>query len=264
MANLKNTIINDTGYFKLPVGTTAQRPSSPQVGYMRYNTTESMYEAWDGSSWQFLSITVPSPIITNGLILHLDAGDSTSYPGSGTTLYDLSGNGYNGTLTNGGTYSSEAGGVITLDGTNDYIYIPIDLRNGNYTIMGAARYVTIGGRTFSSNNNNWLMGHWSSSTTKHYAQGWVTDTSSTENSDTAWRIYTATRSSDNWSFYVNNSLDTANTAGSQGPYNFAIGSTGGSSEFSNSNISFLIIYNRVLTSTEMTQNYNALKGRFGL
>jgi len=60
-------------------------------------------------------------ITTNGLILCLDASDKNSYPGSGTTWYDVSGNNNNSTLTNGPTFSNVNGGVITLDGTNDYI-----------------------------------------------------------------------------------------------------------------------------------------------
>lgn len=60
-------------------------------------------------------------VSTNGLVLHLDAADSASYPGSGTTWTDTSGNGLNGTLVNGPTYSANNGGFIGLDGSNDYV-----------------------------------------------------------------------------------------------------------------------------------------------
>ena len=86
----------------------------------------------------------------NGLVLALDAGNIKSYPGSGTTWYNLIPGGVNGTLTNGPTYSSANGGVIVLDGVNNYIDVPINLTNTNYTIMGTARYVVVGGRTFSA------------------------------------------------------------------------------------------------------------------
>lgn len=62
-------------------------------------------------------------IVTDGLVLCLDAGNNKSYPGSGTAWTDLSGNSNNGTLTNGPTYSSNNKGVIVLDGSNDYISI---------------------------------------------------------------------------------------------------------------------------------------------
>jgi hypothetical protein len=51
MATLKNTNINDTGFLKLPVGTTAQRPASPLTGYVRYNTTTGQAEIYNGTTW---------------------------------------------------------------------------------------------------------------------------------------------------------------------------------------------------------------------
>ena len=60
-------------------------------------------------------------IVTNGLVLNLDAAQTASYPGTGTTWTDLSGNGNNGTLVNGPTYSSANGGSIVFDGTNDIV-----------------------------------------------------------------------------------------------------------------------------------------------
>ena len=62
-----------------------------------------------------------SQIVQSGLQLYLDAGNAASYPGSGTAWTDLSGNGRNGTLTGGPTYSSADGGSIVFDGTNDFV-----------------------------------------------------------------------------------------------------------------------------------------------
>ena len=62
-------------------------------------------------------------IVTSGLVLCLDAGNTKSYPGSGTTWTDLSGNAYNATLTNGVSYSSDNKGTLTFDGTDDYCYV---------------------------------------------------------------------------------------------------------------------------------------------
>ena len=64
-----------------------------------------------------------SGIVTSGLILNLDAGNASSYPGTGTTWTDLSGNNRNGTLINGVGYTSANGGALTFDGVNDYISI---------------------------------------------------------------------------------------------------------------------------------------------
>jgi len=68
-------------------------------------------------------------ISTNGLVLSLDAADRNSYPGSGTTWRDLSGSGNTSALTNGPTFSSQNGGSISFDGTNDYV--ELTTRNTN-------------------------------------------------------------------------------------------------------------------------------------
>ena len=80
---------------------------------------------WSGSVG-----VAPAGIITNGLILNLDAGNSASYPGTGTTWTDLSGQNNNGTLVTGPgnpgpTWSSTDGGIFSFDGVNDYVGIPI-------------------------------------------------------------------------------------------------------------------------------------------
>lgn len=204
-------------------------------------------------------------IVTDGLVLALDAGNRKSYSGTGTSWFDLSGNGNHGTLVNGPTFNSANGGVIVLDGVNDYIDIPLNLSTTNHTIMGAARYVTVGGRTFSGKNNNWLMGHWSSTTENHYAEGWVSGVGAGA-ADTNWRIYATigTYSSDSWGFYVNGQLRVQNSNGVTGPNGFAIGSYQGTSEYSNSHISYMLVYNRVLNTQEILQNFNATRSRFGV
>ena len=60
-------------------------------------------------------------IVTTGLVLAWDAANPKSYPGSGTTIYDLSGNGNHGTLNNGVGFSTNYKGILTFDGTNDYV-----------------------------------------------------------------------------------------------------------------------------------------------
>lgn len=71
-----------------------------------------------------MSLGHGASIVRDGLVLHLDAANVKSYSGSGTTWYDLSGNGNNGTLVNGVTYQNLNNGTLTFDGTNQYINIP--------------------------------------------------------------------------------------------------------------------------------------------
>lgn len=219
-------------------------------------------------------------IPTDGLILAWDAANPKSYPGSGTTIYDLSGAGNHGTLYNGVGFDTEAGGCLVFDGVNDYVYSNSsapNLSTTDCTVIGAARYVSVntgvshgGGRIINAQTNNWLIGHWDRSASKYYAVGWVTDSDGTEGMpDTSWHFYATLNkySADQWTFYNNNVIDSAGTsnAGSQGPSGFTIGKYGtASSEYSNSKFSLLLAYNRILSTEELTQAYNALRSRFAL
>lgn len=218
-----------------------------------------------------MSIFYKPNIVTRGLVLNLDAADIASYPGTGTVWRDLSGNNNHGTLMNGPTFSAANGGVIVLNGVNNYIDIPLNLQTVNHTIIGAARYVTVGGRTFSGKNNNWLMGHWNTSTENYYPENTVAMGQGGLGQgpgDTKWRIYAAigNYSADSWALYINGKLNAGpSSAGTGGPNGFSVGRyAAGISEYSNSHISFLFCYNRVLSEIEIVQNFNALRGRFGL
>lgn len=182
----------------------------------------------------------------------------------GTAWKDLCGN-YDGTITGtSGTYSTEAGGsfIVTSDGTRK-VTTSLNLVSGTHTVMGAARYT--GGsnsRIITANSNNWLLGHWGNSVANQYSEGWVTGVGA-GGSDTNWRIYASTGNSvtDNWQFYINGVLNAENNGGSQGPNGLGIGLT---SEYSNGLCGFVLAYNRVLTRDEIIQNFNALRGRYGI
>jgi len=205
-------------------------------------------------------------IVTDGLVLCLDAGNTKSYPGSGTTWTDLSGNGNTGTLLNGVIFSNSNGGLFDFDGVNDSISIPIDLRNTTYTIMGIGRWTGTGPnqRVISSNSGNWLMGWWGGFTNTYYAEGWVS--TSGNGIDTNWICYAATgdQPADSWQLYRNGvSIVGPNAGGSNGPNGIRIGSWA-STEFSACQVAYVSAYNRVLTASEIQQNFNALRGRFGI
>ena len=215
-------------------------------------------------------------IVRSGLILYWDIAVKSSYPGYGSTITDLSGSGNNGTIdgtnnvSTGWSYQTNNGGCIQFTGTNNNRILSAgpNLSSTNFTIMGAARYT--GGdneRIISARYNNWLLGHWSNNTANFYSEGWVSGAGA-GGADTNWRIYSGSGNiaSDIYSLYVNNSLSAGpNNGGGAGPNAFAINSYGpGNSEYSNGQFSFLLAYNRVLTTDEMTQNFNYFKPRFGL
>ena len=209
-------------------------------------------------------------IVRNGLVLAWDIANTNSYPGSGTTVFDLSGNGNNGTITGGVTYNAATvKGVLTTNGTTGYISSTTpNLASTNYTVMGAARYNgATRGRMINSALNNWLLGHWSNSVASYYAEGWVS-AAGAGGSDTLWRIYTGIGNigGDSYSFYVNNVLTNGpNNGGSAGPNGITVGNVGiGGNEYSTGDFSFVLVYNRILSDQEIAQNYNATRGRFDL
>jgi len=210
-------------------------------------------------------------IIRNGLVLAWDIANANSYPGSGNTVFDLSGNGNNGTITGGVTYNAATvKGVLTTNGTTGYISSTTpNLASTNYTVMGAARYNgATRARMINAYGNNWLLGHWSNGVANYFAEGWVSSAVSSQGgSDTLWRIYTGTGNigGDSYSFYINNILTNGpNNAGSAGPNGITVGRQTNGTEYSTGDFSFVLVYNRVLSDQEISQNYNATKSRFDL
>jgi hypothetical protein len=207
-------------------------------------------------------------ITRDSLICYLDATDINSYPGSGTSWFDLSGNGANGTLVNGVTYNSGiAGGVLVTNGSNQYITVPCgNLSSTNYTVIAGAKYNSVGGRIISAESNNWLLGWWSSSTENYYAEGWVSPVQNGPQ-NTSWKIMAGTGniSEDQYILYVNSVATYSNQSGAQGPFNLSLGRYApGNSEYSNAHISYVLVYNRVLNPYEISEVYQATRGRFGI
>jgi len=140
----------------------------------------------------------------------------------------------------------------------------------DYTVVAITRYAPGGspkGRIISATSNNWLLGHWSDTTENHYAAGWVSSVDA-GGTDTNWRIYVATGNigSDQYSFWVNGSKVINNsTGGSAGPNGLSLFHYDpGNSEWTNGDLNYLAVYNRVLNDAEIKTVYASLKGRVGL
>jgi hypothetical protein len=210
-------------------------------------------------------------IVRNGLLMFVDAANINSYPGTGTTWYDISGNGNHMSMINGVGFSKANSGVMMLDGTNDYIELPsFNITTTNHTIIGVSRYAGASprGRIFSSFSNNWLMGHWNGNIKTYYSEGWVAGPAAVPGT-TEWLVHAVVEnySADLWTYYCNGALVASNTSGSQGPNGLSFGNSRSAfpgAELSIAEIGFFMVYNRLLTVEEINQNYNALKGRFGL
>jgi len=203
-------------------------------------------------------------IPNEGLLLYVDAANKRSWPGGGTFWYDLSGNSRNGTLTGSPTWSSNNGGIFQFNGSNYIQFNNINLSTSQYSVIGGARYSgATRGRMITAINNNWLLGHWSTTTENHYAEGWVTAVSAGAN-DTNWRILAATGDpvSDTWSMYVNGVNTYTNSNGSAGPNGLQVPQAGG--EQSVGECSFILVYDRPLVAVEIQQIYRAFRSRFSI
>ena len=208
---------------------------------------------------------------TDGLVLHLDAANTRSYPGSGNTAYDLSGLGNTSALTNGPTYLSSNLGTFVLDGTNDYILV-----NSQANILSKTAYTKIAYIYISnfSTANNIISGgfsgqhaFWMSSTDKLHAGhngAWNTVVGATSLSLNTWYFAAVTYSdSTGWKLYLNGREDgtSATTTTFTGNQEIVIGAYSSGNNFTG-RISNIQVYNRALIATEIFQNYHATKGRY--
>lgn len=112
--------MKSTGAFQMPSGTNAQRPSNPTTGMTRWNTDQGSLEWYDGTEWANVSRfggSLGTSIARQGLLLELNSWDSVSYPGTGNTWFDTSGNDNDATFTpSAPTYDSYFGGTFNFDG----------------------------------------------------------------------------------------------------------------------------------------------------
>jgi hypothetical protein len=222
-------------------------------------------------------------IVLNGLVLALDAGNTKSYPGSGTTWTDLSGNGNTGTLTNGPTYSSANGGSIVFDGVDDFVInssttnIPVGSSSRTiqcwiYPKTDTTFFCQLG--TGGGGNQVYIVEFYNFSGTRYLFTDGINVSNNVSISGpqlptlNAWNHITFGNSGQNWFYYLNGVLQTSGT------FNVTLNTIGqkyiiGKRDdvvvnTTDGNIAQVSVYNRALSATEIQQNFNALRGRFGI
>ena len=218
-------------------------------------------------------------IVTSGLTMLLDAGFTPSYPLSGTSWTDVSFSGNNGTLVNGPSYSGSNGGTIVFDGTNDYVNGPaissqltgdMTVESWIYIKSGPSDWVRIIG-TGANPSGNRTFGLWYDISRRllwqRYGANNVGIQPANVLSYNTWYYVAATTIGSSQAIYLNGSSVGSST--NTGPWaasneNITIGSAVGIHTYLTGNISIARIYNRGLSSTEILQNYNAQKSRYGL
>lgn len=212
-------------------------------------------------------------LIEDGLVLCLDAGNAISYPGSNTTWTDLSGSGNNGTLTGGPTYSSANGGSIVFDGSNNYVPIgssgfPFGSSSG--TLCSWARVNTI------NTGTKWIISYGSPTTSQSryigtfdatfYFGAFGNDITASGVPLNTWFNMVGVYNGTNASMYINASLVSGPTAKTWNTVasTAQIGRQTNGFEYFSGNIGVVTVYSRALTAAEVAQNFNALRGRYGI
>jgi len=221
-------------------------------------------------------------IVTDNLILHFDAGDTNSYPGTGTTWFDISGNNNNATLINNPTFSSDNSGIFIFNGTSQYASLPRPsaiVNNGDITIDMWVKWETVGTTTSTiqvliDNNHATSQGFFIQdrpdlSQILQFGTGNSNNTNGTQSTfkvgDNTWRNVIVTNAGSS-SMYINGVLNSQSNQGRlsslQTTVNIARWVNGG--RFLNGSIASVRIYDRALSAIEVEQNFNATKERFNL
>jgi hypothetical protein len=220
-------------------------------------------------------------IVTNGLVLNLDAAKLDSYPGSGTTWRDISGNNNNGTLTNGPTFSGIGKQAsIVFDGVDDYADC------GNNSVLNFTTNFTIGawvnanatqasvdsgilGKITDANSyQGYMIWFTSGKVPTLYIRGTTLGATFPLSSNT-WYYVVGTYNGTTASLYINgilNSSTNLSVSADATASNFWVGkyqfSTGGRNF--TGKVATAQAYNRALSADEVSQNFNALRGRYGI
>ena len=236
-----------------------------------------------------MGVTYNNRIVTDGLILCLDAASKRSFTDGDSDWKDLSKSGLQGVLTNGPTFDENNGGGLIFDGANDYIQMPATSK------LNMAQYGSVSVSMYCKSNHTSSSGwntYWSGvSKYNHFILG-----PNGVNGKMAFIVYTGTwrplsYGSDIWgqsnidireyhlytgtydgstgvcSLYVDDSLEFSDNVGSQYSFSnhtsaFEIGKRDVSNHFLNANINIVSIYNRALTADEIRRNYLSTKERF--
>jgi hypothetical protein len=219
-------------------------------------------------------------IVTDGLVLCLDAANPKSYPGSGTTWADLSGSGNNGTLTNGPTFNSSNGGNIVFDGVNDYVLCPRPssiVTSGSITVCLWAKWTTtttIQALVDNNHSSNPIQGFviqdrpdLSKALTFSVFPSVSGVVSTFQVGNGYWHHIVGTNDTVTSKLYIdgvlNNSALQAGLATVQPNISIGYWQFGGG-RYLNGSVPSLQIYNRALTAAEIQQNFNATRGRYGI
>lgn len=226
-----------------------------------------------------MSVSYNPSIVTSGMLMCIDAANTKSYPGSGTTVTDISGNGYTGTLVNAPSFSSTNQGEITYNGSTQYISIAQNTptlsqitlevvcklsnptpQSSGFIIGRSSSYRII----YNANGFDWVC---STNNNAWYSTGTVLGTINATIAN--WNHLVCTYDGSNLRMYINGAL--VGTSASAISGNIQNGSNlqmmqsdAGNISYGNGTIAAARIYNVALSATAVRQNFNAIRGRYGI
>jgi hypothetical protein len=215
-------------------------------------------------------------VVQDGLVLNLDASKFYSYPKSGTTWTDLTNNGNTGTLVNGVGYNSANRGSLVFDGVNDYVNCQ-NAANLQITVGTISAWFNANSGNNAYNGiitkqeawslfvkDNVLVSYdWGNTAERNTG---ITVGNSTWNYAAMTFTQTVGTPSNNAIIYLNGTsvlTTTVKHVSQATPVVVGDGGVGASQNFGG-NMAQALIYNRALTATEITQNFNATRARFGI
>jgi len=242
-------------------------------------------------------------IVTANLLMYWDSGNLASYPTTGTAIDDLTTNNYDGTLNNGITFSASDGGKFILVNASNHWINSIGTDTGLPAVGTSDFSIEIWCRPSNINQQGYLLSNRSNSSGDRFSLhlgtvtfgGGFTDSkklsfliynniasftreivSTNDIIDGAWKQIVLTRTSDTFKLYANGIDQPLTTVRSLsgGATNIVTnttwrigdngGGTGGANASIDSDISIVRLYNKLLSSTEVTQNFDAQKSRYGI
>ena len=257
------------------------------IGLVNQHFNQSFTAGSDASIW----------LTTNGywnsydsIVLYLDAGNTLSYPTTGTSWYDLSIKDYTGTLINGASFNSNNGGSIVFDGTNDGVTIvmptPTSTKNSlsfDFWLLSTGQTATLQSILAKGLPNDVTTGYiriYRQTSTDDLRYSYANGSAHLQTNipnffngyNNTWLNLQITFNYSSGSFNVyRNGVLFFNTTITNSPLfptktgtaYVGLSSFGSGSPF-NGKISVVKIYNKELTSTDVTQNFDSVKSRYGL
>lgn len=220
-----------------------------------------------------MGIAYNTSIVRSGLVLHLDAANAKSYAGSGTVWNDLSNNNNNATLINGVGYSSNNKGTLTFDGVNDEVQVlnSVSLNPLTNTLVCWAKSNTATWNAtgpLMSKRSVFVMYPNANSRNVQYFyylnNSWQSQLITVPDI-TVWNMYACTWNGTAITAFLNGvQINSGNKTGPMPTTNTNILYIGrDQSSYLNGSIAQAMMYNRALTATEIRQNFEATRGRYG-